>query len=67
MKGLCWHCYEKWSKEHRCKHEKLLMIEPIEEEPKVEELDSDHEGVETNEDIEVIIYTVHVLAGYTNP
>ena len=42
------------------------MIEPIREELEAKELDSDHEGVKTNEDIEDIIYTVHALAGYTN-
>ena len=44
-----------------------MMIEPIGEEPKPEELDSDYEGVETNEDIEAITYTVHALASYANP
>ena len=31
-KGLCWHCDEPWSREHRCSKGGLLMIEPIEEE-----------------------------------
>ena len=31
-KGLCWHCDEPWSREHRCSKGRLLMIEPIEEE-----------------------------------
>ena len=31
---------EKWSMEHRCKQGQLLKIEPIGEEPKAKELDS---------------------------
>ena len=31
-KGLCWHCDEPWSHEHRCKKCRLLMIELVEEE-----------------------------------
>jgi len=58
---------EKWSIEHQCKQGQHLMIEPIREEPKAEELDSDYEGMETDEDIEAITHTVHALAGYTNP
>ena len=44
------------------------MIEPIEEEPEVEELDSDHKGVETDEDIEAIthIQCMHWLATLTH-
>ena len=33
---------EKWSMEHRCKQGQLLMIEPIGEEPKAKNVDSDH-------------------------
>ena len=64
-KGL--HYDEKWSMEHQCKQGQHIMIEPIGEEPKPEELDSDYEGVETNEDIEAITHTVHALASYANP
>ncbi|RRT39298.1 hypothetical protein B296_00012561 [Ensete ventricosum] len=28
-KGLCWHCDEPWSHNHRCKKRHLLLIEPI--------------------------------------
>ncbi|URD72806.1 hypothetical protein MUK42_36441 [Musa troglodytarum] len=42
-KGLCWHCDEKWSKEHRCKQGKLLVIELIGEEPKADNVDFDYE------------------------
>ncbi|RRT76607.1 hypothetical protein B296_00002255 [Ensete ventricosum] len=31
-KGLCWHCDEPWSREHRYKKGQLLMIEPVEDE-----------------------------------
>ena len=48
-KGLCWHCDEPWSREHRCRKGRLLMIEPIEEEvikhPK-ESLDHEEKDVE---------------------
>ncbi len=43
------------------------MIEPIKEEPEVEILDSDHEEVETDDDIEAVTHIVHALAGYSNP
>ena len=43
------------------------MIEPIEDEPEVEVLDSDHEEVEINDDVEAVTHTVHALAGYSNP
>ena len=48
-KGLCWHCDEPWSHEHRCSKGRLLMIEPVEEEiiehPK-EILEHEEEDVE---------------------
>ena len=53
--------------EYQCKQGQYMMIELIGEEPKAEELDSDYEGMETDEDIEAITHTVHALAGYTNP
>ncbi|RWV80675.1 hypothetical protein GW17_00058014 [Ensete ventricosum] len=31
-KGLCWHCDEPWSREHRCKKGRLLVIELEEDE-----------------------------------
>ncbi|RWW61019.1 hypothetical protein BHE74_00031940 [Ensete ventricosum] len=31
-KGLCWHYDEPWSREHRCKKGRLLLIEPVEDE-----------------------------------
>ena len=43
------------------------MIELIGKEPEAKELDSNHEGVKTDEDIEAITHTVYALAGYTNP
>ena len=58
---------EKWSMEHRCKQGQLLMIEPIGEEPKAKNVDSDHEGINSNEDVGPTIYTMHALADYSNP
>ncbi|CAL9132125.1 unnamed protein product, partial [Musa textilis] len=66
-KGLCSHCDERWSKEHHCRQGKLLRIEPIEEKFKAEELDFDQGSIETDKDIDPITYTVHALAGYSNP
>ena len=58
---------EKWSMNHRCKQGKLLMIEPIGEEPKAKNMDSDHEGINSNEDVEPTVHTTHTLADYSNP
>ena len=57
---------EKWSMEHQCKQGQHMMIEPIGEEPKAEELDSDHEGINSNEDVEPTVHTMHALADYSN-
>ena len=43
------------------------MIEPIEEKPKAKNVDSDHEGINSNENVEPIMYTMHTLADYSNP
>ena len=64
-RGLCYD--EKWSIEHRCKQGQLLMIEPIREEPKAKNVDSDHEGINSNENVEPTIHTMHTLADYSNP
>ena len=53
--------------EHRCKQGQLLMIEPIGEEPKAKNVDSDHEGINSNEDVEPTVHTMHTLADYSNP
>lgn len=45
----------------------LLMIEPIEEEPESEVVNSYHKGT-NNDEIDVLVsYIVHALAGYSNP
>ncbi|RWV90485.1 hypothetical protein GW17_00047306 [Ensete ventricosum] len=47
-KGLCWHCNEPWSYEHRCKKGQLLMIEPVEDEygkPSKEGLEIEEEAM----------------------
>ena len=43
------------------------MIEPIEEESEAEVSNSDHEDVETDEDVEAITHIVHALVGFSNP
>ena len=42
------------------------MIEPIEEEPEANNVDSDHKGMDSDDDVGPIIHTVHALAGYSN-
>ncbi|RWV90710.1 hypothetical protein GW17_00047065 [Ensete ventricosum] len=67
-KGLCWHCDEPWSREHRCKKGRLLMIDLVENEdnePSKEGLKLEEEA--TEEEPQPTDYAVHVLAGYSNP
>ncbi|RWW57152.1 hypothetical protein BHE74_00036083 [Ensete ventricosum] len=67
-KGLCWHCDEPWSREHRYKKGWLLMIEPAEDkdsEPSEEGLEPEEHA--TEEELQLADYTVHALAGYSNP
>ncbi|CAD5188741.1 unnamed protein product [Musa acuminata subsp. malaccensis] len=68
VKGLCWHCDEPWSREHRCKKGRLLMIEPEEEEA-IEHLEEslEHEEEDMKEQSQPTDITVHALAGYSNP
>ncbi|RRT54322.1 hypothetical protein B296_00019788 [Ensete ventricosum] len=67
-KGLCWHCDEPWSREHRYKKGWLLMIELVEDEdnePSEEGLELEEEAME--EEPQLADYAVHTLAGYSNP
>ncbi|RWW54830.1 hypothetical protein BHE74_00038567 [Ensete ventricosum] len=67
-KGLCWHCDEPWSRKHRCKKDRLLMIEPVEDEdsePSEEGLESEEKAME--EEPQSGDYAVYALAGYSNP
>ena len=43
------------------------MIKPIGEEPKSKNMDSNHEGIDFNEDVEPTIHTVHTLTDYSKP
>ncbi|RWW74886.1 hypothetical protein BHE74_00017129 [Ensete ventricosum] len=47
-KGLCWHYDKLWSRKHRCKKGRLLVIEPVEEvmEPSEESLGHKEEDAE---------------------
>ncbi|RWV87593.1 hypothetical protein GW17_00050394 [Ensete ventricosum] len=66
-KGLCWHCDEPWSREHRCKKCRLLVIELVEDEnsePSKEGLEPEEEAME--EEPQLADYMVHALAGYSN-
>ena len=42
------------------------MIKPIGEEPKANNIDSEHKGMDSDDDIWLIIHTMHVLVGYSN-
>ncbi|RRT81285.1 hypothetical protein B296_00002546 [Ensete ventricosum] len=66
VKGLCWHCNEHWSRDHRCKKGRLLLIEPADESEQEEE-DLEHEKENAMEDPQPTVSTVHALAGYANP
>ena len=67
-KGLCWHCDEPWSREHRCSKGGLLMIEPIEEEVIEHPKESlEHEEEDAEEEPQPTEVTVHTLASYSNP
>ncbi|RWW14699.1 hypothetical protein GW17_00021521 [Ensete ventricosum] len=64
-KRLCWRCDEPWSRDHRYRKGRLLMVEPIEE---FEPEDVDRESVEdTEEDLQLTVGAVHALASYANP
>ncbi|RWV78660.1 hypothetical protein GW17_00060324 [Ensete ventricosum] len=67
-KGLCWHSDKPWSREHRCKKGRLLVIELVEDEdnePSEEALEHEEEAIE--EESQSVDYAVHTLAGYSNP
>ncbi|RWW07350.1 hypothetical protein GW17_00029265 [Ensete ventricosum] len=67
-KELCWHCDKPWSREHRCKKGRLLMIEPAEDEDNKiskEALEPKEEAME--EESQSADYVVHALVGYSNP
>ncbi|RZS13274.1 hypothetical protein BHM03_00044837 [Ensete ventricosum] len=49
-KGLCWHCGEQWSHDHRCKKGRLLVIEPIED-PEPEDADLESEEEDAKEEL----------------
>ncbi|RRT77453.1 hypothetical protein B296_00015590 [Ensete ventricosum] len=55
-----------WSCDHRCKKERLLLIEPIDEFEQGEE-DLEHENENMEEDLQPVDCIVHALIGYTNP
>ncbi|RWW47891.1 hypothetical protein BHE74_00046081 [Ensete ventricosum] len=60
--------YENWSREHRCKKGRLLMIKPMEEEVIEHPEESlEHEEEDMGEEPQLTDFMVHVLSGYTNP
>ncbi|RWW67543.1 hypothetical protein BHE74_00025003 [Ensete ventricosum] len=66
-KRLCWRCDEPWSRDHRYRKGRLLMVEPIEE---FEPEDVDRESVEdTEEDLQLTVgalVTILIDTGSTN-
>ncbi|RRT81669.1 hypothetical protein B296_00000082 [Ensete ventricosum] len=63
-KGLCWHCDEPWSHDHRCKKGRLLLIEPIEE-PKLEDVALKPEK-NTEEKLQPAARIFHASSGFAN-
>ncbi|RWW70945.1 hypothetical protein BHE74_00021346 [Ensete ventricosum] len=57
-------CDEPWSRDHRFKKGRLLMIEPIQES---KEEDPEPEQKDTKKDPQPVISTVYALVGHTNP
>ncbi|RWW51435.1 hypothetical protein BHE74_00042213 [Ensete ventricosum] len=67
-KGLCWHCDELWSRKHRCKKRRLLVIELMEEAVLQHLKESlDHEDKDVEEEAQPINCMVYVLINYVNP
>ncbi|RRT70585.1 hypothetical protein B296_00023639 [Ensete ventricosum] len=67
-KGLHWHYDEPWSHEHHCKKGRLLVIELVED----EDNETSEESLEPEEEVmkeepQSTDFTMHVLAGYSNP
>ncbi|RRT50976.1 hypothetical protein B296_00019560 [Ensete ventricosum] len=63
-KGLCWHCDELWSREHRCKKGRIVMIEPTEDEDnETSEEALEHEEEAMEEESQPADYAMHTLAG----
>ncbi|RRT42702.1 hypothetical protein B296_00015432 [Ensete ventricosum] len=68
VKGICWQCNELWSREHRCKKWRLLVIEPAEEEDLEHAEESlDHEEEDAEEEPQPANCLLHALTGYANP
>ncbi|CAL9111885.1 unnamed protein product, partial [Musa textilis] len=62
-KGLCWHCDEPWSREHRCKKGRLFVIEPVEEEISEQLEESlEHEDEDVEEEPQSVDFMVHALS-----
>ncbi|RRT47277.1 hypothetical protein B296_00039121 [Ensete ventricosum] len=67
LKNLCWHCDEHWSRDHRCKQRKFLMIKSIKEELEAKDTDPSFEDKDTEENAEPVTSTVHALTDYVEP
>ncbi|RWV88597.1 hypothetical protein GW17_00049305 [Ensete ventricosum] len=57
-KGLCWHYNKLWSRDHHCKNERPLLIEPIEE-PKLKDTALESEENDMKEKPQLIASTFH--------
>ncbi|RRT52801.1 hypothetical protein B296_00035656 [Ensete ventricosum] len=62
-KGLCWHCDEPWSHDHRCERGRLLLIEPLDNSK--EEVHEHKEEV-MEEEPQPADCMMHALASYAN-
>ncbi|RRT60354.1 hypothetical protein B296_00019298 [Ensete ventricosum] len=66
-RGLCRHYDEPWSCEHHCKKGRLLVIEPIKEDPEYAEESLDYEEDDMEEEPQLADCLMHSLIDYANP
>ncbi|RZS02182.1 hypothetical protein BHM03_00032168 [Ensete ventricosum] len=57
-KGLCWHCNKLWCRDHHCKKERPLLVEPTEE-PKLKDMALESEEKDMKEKPQSAAHTFH--------
>ena len=68
VKGLCFKCDDKWSKNHRCSEKRLFIIEETydeEEEELEEEITLEEHAIEEEEELATV--SMHAMAGIAAP
>jgi len=65
-KGLCFRCDDKWTRDHKCRENKLFILEDTyDEDDDEEEPEEEHPTEKEEEDIATI--SLHALAGIATP